>query len=86
MTPTLLPLEKEKCQMTMEGFGGRNRFYLCGKPAKFWIPDKLKRTGWNGRQLLCGIHAHFHNKRAEKFKRPKAEPLAALRAADKAGK
>lgn len=68
-----------KCQMTMSDSGkssnGVEHFWECGKPAKFWIKDQFNRTGWNGRQLLCGLHAAVYNKRASKMKKPTASPL-----------
>lgn len=67
------------CQMTMSDNGksatGVEHFWLCGKPAKFWIKDQFNRTGFNGRQLLCGTHAHHYNKKAKRLNRPEATPL-----------
>lgn len=67
------------CQMTMSDGGrgptGVEKFWACGKPAKAWIPDVYNRSGWNGRQYLCGVHARAHDRIAERLGRPKATPI-----------
>lgn len=54
---------------------GWENFWLCGKPAKAWIPDQYNRSGWNGRQYLCGVHARAHDRIAKRLNRPLANKL-----------
>ncbi len=57
------------------GCTGIAQYWPCGRPAKFWIVDEWNRTGWNGRQYLCGVHARAYNKLAPRRKKPLAYPL-----------
>ncbi len=54
---------------------GFERYWLCGKPAKFWIKDSLNRSGWNGKQMLCGVHANAFNKKAKRAGTPEVNIL-----------
>ncbi len=65
-----------RCQMTMsDDSGWRTTSWLCDKPAKAWIPDTLGRSGWGGRQLLCGLHARAHDRVASRVGRPLSKPI-----------
>ncbi len=70
--------EPNTCQMTMGDDGrinGIEIYWKCGRPAKRWIPDQYNRVGYNGRMLLCGLHARAHDRVAVRVGRKLSEPL-----------
>jgi hypothetical protein len=63
---------KRECQALIYDGTTGDDYYECKRPAKAWIKDDLKRSGWGGRQYLCGIHARAHDRIASRVKRPLA--------------
>ena len=65
-----------RCQMQLDTeFHPFTPAPYCNRPAKAWIPDAYNRTGWNGRQDLCGIHRAAHDKIARRLGRPLATKI-----------
>jgi hypothetical protein len=65
-------MAEKVCQALIYDGTVNDDYFQCRRPAKAWIKDSLKRSGWGGRQYLCGIHARAHDKVAARTKRPLA--------------
>jgi len=64
---------KTKCQMTVGDngqFDGVERYWECGRPAKFRMKDRLR-----GEIVICAMHANAYNRTAKRYKKPPLEPL-----------
>lgn len=64
--------ERRLCQDLIYDNSVGDDYFECKRPAKAWIKDRHKRTGWGGRQYLCGIHARAYDIVAKK----RGPPLA----------